>query len=64
MRTRLMRVTLGLGLLLVSIQALGQAILPGFDSQTLPRNDDDSTDLVPLGFTANFFSSTNWTGTS
>lgn len=55
MKTRCMRVVLGLGLLLISIQALGQAILPGFDSQTLPRNDDESTGLVPLGFTVNFF---------
>ena len=55
MTTRLMRVILGLSLLLVSSQTLGQAILPGFDSQTLPRNDDDSTDLVSLGFTVNFF---------
>lgn len=35
--------------------ASGQAVLPGFDSQTLLPNDDESTDLVPLGFTVNFF---------
>ncbi|HEY3839607.1 MAG TPA: nidogen-like domain-containing protein, partial [Bryobacteraceae bacterium] len=33
----------------------GGAILPGFATNTLPGNDDGSTGLVPLGFTANFF---------
>jgi Nidogen-like/Thrombospondin type 3 repeat len=32
-----------------------RAIRPGFDNSTLPGNDDESTGLVPLGFTANFF---------
>jgi hypothetical protein len=31
------------------------AIRSGFDSNTLPANDDDSTGQVSLGFTANFF---------
>ena len=30
-------------------------ILPGFDSSTLPANDDASTGAVPLGFTVDFF---------
>jgi hypothetical protein len=40
----------------------GHSIRPGFDSNTLPANDDGSTGLVPLGFTANFFG-TAYTGT-
>ncbi|MBZ5699305.1 MAG: Ig-like domain repeat protein [Acidobacteriia bacterium] len=35
--------------------------LPGFMTTLLPPNDDNSTGLVPLGFTANFFG-TNYTG--
>jgi hypothetical protein len=31
------------------------AVLPGFDSNVLPGNDDASTGAVPLGFTVNFF---------
>lgn len=33
-------------------------ILPGFDSNTLAGNDDNSTGLVPLGFNADFFGTT------
>ncbi|MDB9379318.1 hypothetical protein BDGGKGIB_01608 [Nodularia sphaerocarpa UHCC 0038] len=42
---------------LSSIQAAyAAAVRPGlFDTNTVPRNDDQSTDLVDLGFTANFF---------
>ncbi len=36
-------------------QAEAAVIRPGFNSNTLPRNDDLSTDLVDIGFTANFF---------
>lgn len=36
--------------------ALGSAIVPGFDQQSLPANDDGSTGLVPLPFTINFLS--------
>jgi hypothetical protein len=32
-----------------------RAIRPGFDAASLAANDDGSTALVPLGFTANFF---------
>ncbi len=35
--------------------AYGQAIEPGFNANTLPPNDDDSTALVPMGFTIDFF---------
>jgi hypothetical protein len=31
------------------------AVLPGFDANTLARNDDGSTGLVNIGFTVNFF---------
>lgn len=34
------------------------AILPGFDASTLAPNDDGSTGLVSLGFSANFFGTT------
>ena len=34
------------------------AILPGFNASTLAPNDDDSTGLVPIGFTLNFFGTT------
>jgi len=40
-------------------QVAAQAVLPGFDSQTLPPNDDGSTNLVPIGFTVNFFGITS-----
>ena len=29
--------------------------LPGFTTNVLPANDDESTLLVPLGFTVNYF---------
>ncbi len=35
--------------------AWGQAIEPGFNANTLPPNDDDSTGLVAMGFTVDFF---------
>lgn len=41
--------------LLVPAGAYGQAIVPGFDSNTLDANDDGSTGLVDIGFTINFF---------
>ena len=54
-------------LALVAALALGSASasaapgvvqdLPGCRDNTLPANDDDSTDVVPLGFTANIFDS-------
>jgi hypothetical protein len=34
------------------------AIRPGFNASTLAANDDASSDLVPFGFTANFFGAT------
>ena len=45
-------------LLLLSLHAgaaWGQAIEPGFDGNTLARNDDGSTGAVALGFTLDFF---------
>ncbi len=41
--------------LFLSSQLWAQAIVPGFDANTLPPNDDGSTGLVALGFTLNFF---------
>jgi hypothetical protein len=40
---------------LAAVPAVAATIRPGFDGSTLPRNDDGSTGLVALGFTANFF---------
>jgi len=37
------------------VRTIGAAVRSGFDLTTLPRNDDGSTSLVPMGFTANFF---------
>jgi hypothetical protein len=37
------------------------AIRPGFDQQAFTRNDDDSTDRVPIGFPIRFFGGTNTT---
>ena len=37
------------------------AIRPGFEQQVLDRNDDGSTDVVPLGFYINFYGSSNTT---
>jgi hypothetical protein len=40
-------------------QVLGPgAVRPGFDTNVLPHNDDDSTGLVSMGFPINFFSTT------
>jgi hypothetical protein len=36
-------------------------IRPGFDQQILDRNDDDSTDIVPMGFFINFYGNSNAT---
>jgi hypothetical protein len=33
----------------------GGSVRPGFNANFLPANDDSSTGLVPIGFTANFF---------
>ena len=43
--------------LLVSASLSAQAIRTnqGFHRETVPRNDDGSSDLTPLGFTINFF---------
>lgn len=38
--------------------ARAAAILPGFDANTVPRNDDGSTGLVDIGFSVNFFGET------
>ena len=43
------------GSFLLASQICAQAIVPGFDGNTLPPNDDGSTGLVALGFTLNFF---------
>jgi hypothetical protein len=40
-----------------SLPALAAQVVPGFDANTLARNDDGSTGLVNLGFTFNFFGS-------
>jgi hypothetical protein len=40
---------------------LSTPIRPGFDQQILDRNDDGSTDAVPIGFPVNFFGSINST---
>lgn len=53
-RAKLSLLALSLGLAL-SAQALAGAIVSGFDSNTLAPNDDDSTGLVGIGFTVNFF---------
>ena len=52
--------------LLLTAQASAGAIVSGFDSNTLPRNDDDSTGLVNIGFTVDFFGLdlTNFTSTT
>ena len=49
---------LSLGLMIQSVQA--GVIVPGYNSNTLAANDDGSTGLVSMGFTANFFG-TNYT---
>src|SRR5262249_47861572 len=43
------------GIELLEQRLTPSAILPGFNSDTLAPNDDDSTDAVPLGFNINFF---------
>jgi hypothetical protein len=39
-------------------QSLAGPVRAGFDGTQLPRNDDGSTGLVPIGFSANFFGTT------
>lgn len=50
---------MGLAVLVLLLGGVGPAsaaaVVPGFNTTILPRNDDDSSGLVPLGFTANFF---------
>ncbi len=46
---------LGLVMLFATSLASGQAIEPGFSANTLPPNDDQSTGLVAMGFTVDFF---------
>src|SRR5262249_22323717 len=46
-------VAVGLGA--ASADATTIRALPGFTANVLPANDDDSTPLVPLGFTVNSF---------
>lgn len=53
-RVKLSTLALSLGLLL-SGQAWAGAIVSGFNSNTLPPNDDGSTGLVNIGFSVNFF---------
>lgn len=38
--------------------ALAGQVVPGFNANTLPRTDDGSTGLVPIGFQFNFFGET------
>ena len=61
MRRRLMGllvVVLALGILVPAV-AQAAAVIPGvFDTNTLPGNDDGSTGLTPIGFSANFFGTT------
>jgi len=45
-------------LLATTQAATAGAVVTGFDSSTLARNDDDSTGLVGIGFAANFFGTT------
>lgn len=42
-----------------AIDAVASTIRTGFDSSTLAANDDESTGLVNIGFTANFFGVSN-----
>jgi hypothetical protein len=49
---------IGAGLLAFASSAHAAAILPGFNSSTLPGNDDGSTGVVGIGFTIDFFGST------
>jgi hypothetical protein len=48
--------TMVLGLL--AVPAVASPIVPGFNSNVLPANDDGSTGLVSLGFSFNFFGNT------
>jgi Nidogen-like len=43
-----------------TMTGLAQAanVVPGFNANNLPANDDGSTGLVPIGFSANFFGTT------
>lgn len=53
-------IRLGLPILLAAGTLFGQAVRnnEGFRSQSVPRNDDGSSALVPLGFSVNFFGKT------
>jgi len=51
--------TLAMALALNGRSGTATAILSGFDQQTLDRNDDGSTGLVPIGFTIDFLGNTH-----
>ncbi|MGQ0800859.1 MAG: nidogen-like domain-containing protein, partial [Pseudomarimonas sp.] len=59
MATRLIRAFAFASLLLLAFSAMAQsqtqAIVSGFNANTLPRNDDGSTGPVPMGFSINLF---------
>lgn len=57
---RLLKTTIAAVGFALSAQAFAGAVVSGFDANTVPRNDDGSTGLVSMGFTANFFG-TNYT---
>jgi hypothetical protein len=48
----------GIAVALAAGPALANPIVAGFNSNTLPANDDGSTSLVALGFSANYFGTT------
>jgi len=49
---RILLVSLVASSMLLTSSALAGAVRPGFDANTLPANDDGSTALVPIGFSA------------
>src|SRR4051812_16284404 len=53
-----LRTVIGAGLLTASLGAQVIRTNPGFYRQSVPRNDDGSSDVTQLGFTINFFGKT------
>ena len=58
-------VSMMLGTILTNTQAAeAGAVRSGFDFNTLSRNDDGSTGLVPIGFDVDFFEDSSYTSWS
>ncbi len=57
MKRKMLAACMIAGLLALPVLAAASAVVTGYSGTVVPRNDDSSTGLVDIGFTANFFGS-------